>query len=67
MSAPMRLDGKWLPRAEIPANWQRGCGLAPLCSPLILKWSVCQGDTLGPGINELLVFGSYPAPEDRRL
>lgn len=32
--------------AEIPANWQRGCGLAPLY-PLILEWSVCQGDTLG--------------------
>lgn len=33
-------------QAEIPANWQRGCGLAPLFA-LIVEWSVCQGDTLG--------------------
>lgn len=32
--------------AEIPVNWQRGFGLAPLFPP-ILEWSVCQGDTLG--------------------
>lgn len=40
------IGGKWLSRTEIPANWQRGRGLAPLF-PLILEWSVCQGDTLG--------------------
>lgn len=41
--------------AEIPANWQRGCGLAPLFT-LILEWSVClSGWYTGPGINELLV------------
>lgn len=31
---------------QIPANWQSGCGQAPLFA-LILEWSVCQGDTLG--------------------
>lgn len=45
MSAAMGLVEKWLLRDEIPANWQRVCGLAPLF-PLIVEWSVCQGDTL---------------------
>lgn len=63
MSAPMRLVGKWLSRAEIPANWQRGCGLVPplFCSSLILEWSVCQGDTLALASMSCL----FPALEDR--
>lgn len=52
-------------RTEIPANWQRGCGLAPLF-PLILEWSVCQGDTLGLASMNYL-FRQLSGPPPRRI
>lgn len=44
--------------AEIPANWQRVCGLASFVPPY--TGVVCQsGWYTGPGINELLVSAAF--------
>lgn len=57
--------------AEIPANWQRGCALAPFVPPplfFLLERSVCHGDTLGlASMRRLFPQPHRPCRSRRRL